>query len=193
MLASGFTSAISFGSTYKIDVALARRDQRGTNRRPATVGRGSRSRRNGEQRRRTGRPEPDRRRPWRLRKAVREQRKLRVDIVKIFIDGEAINPINPPGELSFCDEEVAAVVDEAHRRKLRVACHARSAAAVKQAVRAGVDYHRPRELSRRRGRGVARGTSRSRLRRPGDRVGSSVRRAMRKPRHFESHGAQTRL
>ncbi|CAN0584487.1 unnamed protein product, partial [Laminaria digitata] len=33
-----------------------------------------------------------------------------------------------------------AVVDEAHRRKLRVACHARSAAAVKQAVRAGVDF-----------------------------------------------------
>jgi hypothetical protein len=42
--------------------------------------------------------------------------------------------------LSFCDEEVAAIVDEAHRRKLRVACHARSAAAVKQAVRAGVDF-----------------------------------------------------
>jgi imidazolonepropionase-like amidohydrolase len=35
---------------------------------------------------------------------------------------------------------VAAVVDEAHRRGLRVACHARSAAAVKQAVRAGVDF-----------------------------------------------------
>ena len=60
--------------------------------------------------------------------------------MKIFIDGEAINPINPPGELSFCDEEVVAVVDEAHRRGLRVACHARSAAAVKQAVRAGVDF-----------------------------------------------------
>jgi imidazolonepropionase-like amidohydrolase len=63
-----------------------------------------------------------------------------VDVVKLFIDGEAINPINPPGELSLCDEEVAAVVDEAHRRKLRVACHARSAAAVKQAVRAGADF-----------------------------------------------------
>jgi len=31
-------------------------------------------------------------------------------------------------------------VEEAHRRKMRVACHARSAAAVKQAVRAGVDF-----------------------------------------------------
>ncbi|MEQ8690357.1 MAG: amidohydrolase family protein, partial [Pseudomonadales bacterium] len=78
--------------------------------------------------------------PWALRKAVREQRRDGVDVVKIFIDGEAINPTNPPGELSFCDEEVEAVADEAHRRKLRVACHARSAAAVKQAVRAGVDF-----------------------------------------------------
>ena len=78
--------------------------------------------------------------PWAVRKAVREQRKERVDIVKIFIDGEAINPVTPPGELSFCDEEVEAAVDEAHRHKLRVACHARSAAAVKQAVRAGVDF-----------------------------------------------------
>jgi len=77
--------------------------------------------------------------PWALRKAVREQRKLGVDIVKIFIDGEAINAQCLPGELSFTDEEVHALVDEAHRRNLRVACHARSAAAVKQAVRAGVD------------------------------------------------------
>ena len=78
--------------------------------------------------------------PWALRKAVRQQRRDGVDVVKIFIDGEAINPSNPPGELSFCDEEVEAVVSEAHRRKMRVACHARSAAAVKQAVRAGVDF-----------------------------------------------------
>ena len=50
--------------------------------------------------------------PWALRQAVRQQRKLGVDIVKIFIDGEAINSQNPPGELSFTDEEVNAIVDE---------------------------------------------------------------------------------
>jgi imidazolonepropionase-like amidohydrolase len=42
--------------------------------------------------------------------------------------------------LSFTNEEVIAAVDEAHRRNLKVACHARSAAAVKQAVNAGVDF-----------------------------------------------------
>ena len=61
-------------------------------------------------------------------------------VVKIFIDGEAINPVNPPGELGFCEEEVNVVVDAARRHGLRVACHARSAADVKRAVRAGVDF-----------------------------------------------------
>ncbi|MBL6690369.1 MAG: amidohydrolase family protein [Pseudomonadales bacterium] len=140
MVASGFTSAVSFGSTYKIDVALraainekkiigprllaAGRDLGAT---ASNVDSGG-----GLSQIADG--------PWALRKAVREQRKLGVDVVKIFVDGEAINPQNPPGELSFTDEECNAIVEEAHRRKMRVACHARSAAAVKQAVRAGVDY-----------------------------------------------------
>jgi imidazolonepropionase-like amidohydrolase len=140
MLQSGFTSAVSFGSTYAIDVALrdainsgqipgprllaAGRDLGGT---ASNIDSGG-----GLSQIADG--------PWALRKAVREQRKARVDVVKIFLDGEAVNPINPPGELCFTDEEVNAVVDEAHRRKLKVACHSRSAAAVKQAVRAGIDY-----------------------------------------------------
>ena len=61
-------------------------------------------------------------------------------LVKIFVDGENINTQNPAGELSFTDEEINAVVEEAHRRKMKVACHSRSAEAVKQAVRAGVDF-----------------------------------------------------
>ncbi len=140
MLASGFTSAISFGSTYKIDVALRDAINAGRIAGPRLLAAGRDLGATASNVDSPGGLSQIEDGPWRLRKAVREQRKLRVDIVKIFIDGEAINPINPPGELSFCDEEVAAVVDEAHRRKLRVACHARSAAAVKQAVRAGVDY-----------------------------------------------------
>jgi imidazolonepropionase-like amidohydrolase len=139
MLASGFTSAISFGSTYKIDVALRNAIRAGTLVGPRLLAAGrdlgatasNVDSDSGLSQIADG--------PWALRKAVREQRKLGVDIVKIFIDGEAINPVNPPGELSFTDDEVNAIVDEAHRRKLRVACHARSADAVKQAVRAGVD------------------------------------------------------
>ena len=140
MLASGFTSAVSFGSTYSIDVAL---------REVINTGKiiGPRLRAAGRDLGATasnvdsgGSLSQIADGPWALRQAVRQQRKSGVDIVKIFIDGEAINSQNPPGELSFTDEEVNAIVDEAHRRKMRVACHARSAAAVKQAVRAGVDF-----------------------------------------------------
>jgi imidazolonepropionase-like amidohydrolase len=140
MLASGFTSAISFGSTYKIDVALRDAIDAGRIAGPRLLAAGRDLGATASNIDSPGGLSQIADGPWALRKAVREQRKARVDVVKIFIDGEAINPINPPGELSFTDEEVAAVVDEAHRRTLRVACHARSAAAVKQAVRAGVDY-----------------------------------------------------
>jgi imidazolonepropionase-like amidohydrolase len=140
MLQCGFTSAISFGSTYKIDVALRDAINAGRIAGPRLLAAGRDLGATASNVDSPGGLSQIADGPWALRQAVREQRKARVDIVKIFIDGEAINPINPPGELSFCDEEVAAIVDEAHRRKLRVACHARSAAAVKQAVRAGVDF-----------------------------------------------------
>ncbi len=139
MLAAGFTSAVSFGSTYKIDVALREAINSGRIKGPRLLAAGRDLGATASNVDSPGGLSQIADGPWALRQAVREQRKLRVDIVKIFIDGEAINPVNPPGELSFTDEEVLAVVEEAHRRKLRVACHARSAAAVKQAVRAGVD------------------------------------------------------
>ena len=140
MLTAGFTSAISFGSTYKIDVALRDAINAGQIAGPRLLAAGRDLGATASNVDSPGGLSQIADGPWALRKAVREQRRDRVDVVKIFIDGEAINPINPPGELSFCDEEVEAVVDEAHRRRLRVACHARSAAAVKQAVRAGVDF-----------------------------------------------------
>lgn len=140
MLASGFTSAVSFGSTYKIDVALREAINGGRLLGPRLLAAGRDLGATGSNVDSGGGLSQIEDGPWALRKAVREQRKLGVDVVKIFIDGEAINPVNPPGELSFTDEEVHAIVEEAHRRKLRVACHARSAAAVKQAVRADVDF-----------------------------------------------------
>ena len=140
MLASGFTSAVSFGSTYSIDVALRSAINAGKIVGPRLLAAGRDLGATASNVDSGGGLSQIADGPWALRQAVRQQRKLGVDIVKIFIDGEAINSQNPPGELSFTDEEVNAIVDEAHRRKMRVACHARSAAAVKQAVRAGVDF-----------------------------------------------------
>ncbi len=140
MLNAGFTAAISFGSTYKIDVALRTAINAGQLPGPRLLAAGRDLGATASNVDAPGGLSQIADGPWALRKAVREQRRDGVDVVKIFIDGEAINPTNPPGELSFCDEEVDAVVREAHRRKMRVACHARSAAAVKQAVLAGVDF-----------------------------------------------------
>jgi imidazolonepropionase-like amidohydrolase len=140
MLNAGFTSAISFGSTYKIDVALREAINSGRLVGPRLLAAGRDLGATASNVDSPGGLSQIADGPWDLRKAVREQRKNHVDVVKIFIDGENINPNNPAGELSFTDEEVHAVVDEAHRRKMRVACHARSADAVKQAVRAGVDF-----------------------------------------------------
>ena len=140
MVKAGFTSAISFGSTYKIDVALRSAINDGRILGPRLLAAGRDLGATASNVDSPGGLSQIADGPWALRKAVREQRRDKVDVVKIFIDGEAINPNCPPGELSFHDEEVSAVVDEAHRRGMRVACHARSAAAVKQAVRAGVDF-----------------------------------------------------
>lgn len=139
MLASGFTSAVSFGSTHEIDVALRAAIESGQIVGPRLLAAGQDLGATASNVDSEGALSQIADGPWALRKAVREQRRQGVDIVKIFIDGEAINPTNPPGELAFTDEEVTVIVDEAKRRKLRVACHARSAAAVKQAVRAGVE------------------------------------------------------
>jgi imidazolonepropionase-like amidohydrolase len=148
MLGSGFTSAISFGSVHRIDVFL--RDAINAGKIP-----GPRLEASGRDVGATSSNadlHPDYAKlqidglgmlvdgPWAVRKAVRTIRKNNANVVKIFLDGEGPGGHAPPGELTYTDEEVAAAVDEAHRRGMRVACHSRSAAAVKQAVRFGVDF-----------------------------------------------------
>ena len=148
MLGSGFTSAISFGSVHRIDVFL--RDAINAGRIP-----GPRLEASGRDVGATSSNadlHPDYAKlqidglgmladgPWAVRKAVRTIRKNTGNVVKIFLDGEGPGGHAPPGELTYTDEEVAAACDEAHMRGMRVACHSRSAAAVKQAVRFGVDF-----------------------------------------------------
>ena len=142
MLGSGFTSAISFGSIHKVDLALRSAISSGAIPGPRLAAAGKDIGPTGSTvdsgvfdglaHVADG--------PWALRKAVREQRRDTVDIVKIFIDGEGVCEHATQHELSFHDDEVAAIVDEAHRHGMRVACHSRSAAGVKQAVRSGVDF-----------------------------------------------------
>ena len=144
LLRFGFTSAISFGSAQGIDVPL--RDAIDSGRVPGprllaserdigSTGSNADSKAPGSEGRKRIADGP-----WAVRAAVREVAKAGADVVKIFLDGEELSAHAAPGVLSYTDDEVAAACDEAHLRNLRVACHARSAAAVKQAVRYGVDF-----------------------------------------------------
>lgn len=143
LLGSGFTSAISFGSAQGLDIPLRDAIQAGrvpgprlsaSDRDLGSTGSNADGTFGGDNSKKIIADGP-----WAIRKAVRSLAKQRCDIVKIFLDGEAISEFAPPGVLTYSDEEVDAAVSEAHIRGMRVVSHSRSAAAVKQAVRFGVD------------------------------------------------------
>jgi imidazolonepropionase-like amidohydrolase len=74
------------------------------------------------------------------RKAVREQISYGVDWIKMYADRD--NYVEGGvlhGIPTFTVEEARAIVDEAHREKRRVACHARGVEGVEIALEAGVD------------------------------------------------------
>jgi imidazolonepropionase-like amidohydrolase len=74
------------------------------------------------------------------RKAVREQISYGVDWIKMYADRAAyIENDIVHGIPTFTVEEAKAIVDEAHRERHRVACHARSVEGVQLALQAGVD------------------------------------------------------
>jgi imidazolonepropionase-like amidohydrolase len=148
MLASGFTSAISFGSVHRIDVYLRDGINKGDIVGPRILASGrdlGATSSNADFHPDYARPQMEglgmlTDGPWAIRKAVRTLRKNGANVVKLFLDGEGLSGHAPPGELTYTDEEVEAAISEAHRRGMRVATHSRSAAAVKQAVRYGADF-----------------------------------------------------
>ena len=73
------------------------------------------------------------------RKAVREQVKRGAEFVKFMTTGGVTTPGTSPDEVVLTDDELDALVDEAHRRGVHAATHAHGAAGVKAAVMAGVD------------------------------------------------------
>jgi imidazolonepropionase-like amidohydrolase len=74
-----------------------------------------------------------------VRKAVRYQIKHGAQLIKVCASGGVMSLTGPPGAQHYSDDELGAIVDEAHRRGLRVAAHTHGAEAVKHAVAAGID------------------------------------------------------
>jgi imidazolonepropionase-like amidohydrolase len=79
--------------------------------------------------------------PWAARQAVREQIKYGADLIKVYATHRF--RFTPDGHLdsvpTFTLEEFQAIVDEAHRQHVKVACHAYSGAGLRNAIEAGVD------------------------------------------------------
>jgi len=85
--------------------------------------------------------------PWLARAAVRELKLHGTDWAKIYTTqdfvGDDLNEFRPDGSLvaipSLTLEEVQAIVDEAHRMGLKVACHTYGGEGMRECVQAGVD------------------------------------------------------
>jgi imidazolonepropionase-like amidohydrolase len=74
-----------------------------------------------------------------VRKAVRYQLKYGVKVIKISASGGVMSFSSAPGAQQYSDEELEAIVDEAHRAGIRVAAHAHGDAGIRACIRAGVD------------------------------------------------------
>jgi imidazolonepropionase-like amidohydrolase len=79
--------------------------------------------------------------PWGVREAVREQAHYGVDWIKIYSTEEY--DLKSDGTIKvtpgFTLEETQAIVDEAHRKGLKVACHAYGGEGLHNCIAAGVD------------------------------------------------------
>lgn len=76
--------------------------------------------------------------PWGCRRAAREQLKRGADVVKINACGGLLD-LSEPWHQEMTLEEMAAVCEEAHRAKKRVAAHTSGGPGITEAILAGVD------------------------------------------------------
>jgi len=73
------------------------------------------------------------------RKAVRYAHKHGAGVIKIMTSGGVLSANDALESRAFSDQELAAIVDEAHLLGLKVCSHAHGAEGIKSAVRAGVN------------------------------------------------------
>ena len=72
-------------------------------------------------------------------RVVREQIGLGADLIKVSITGRVYAPQSDPGQTAYTQDEIRAIVNEAHRMGRRVAAHAQATQGIKNGILAGVD------------------------------------------------------
>jgi len=77
--------------------------------------------------------------PYELVKAVRHEIAAGASWIKIAISGGIATPVGDIAEALMTPEEIAAVVDAAHRFSARVTAHSGSPSATRTAIEAGID------------------------------------------------------
>ena len=77
--------------------------------------------------------------PEEARKAVRYNIKYGADVIKVCATGGVLSLTDPPDVAQLTQEELNAIVDEAHTLRKKTAAHAHGAEGAKRAVRAGID------------------------------------------------------
>ncbi len=77
--------------------------------------------------------------PWELRKLVRQQLRVGVDFIKTCASGGGGTDKEAPDVRNMTQEELDAIVDEAHSLHKHCACHCFTPTAQKMAIRAGAD------------------------------------------------------
>ena len=77
--------------------------------------------------------------PELARYAVRLDHKYGADIIKVCASGGVLSPTDDVDTPQLTQEELNAIVDEAHALRRKTAAHAHGAEAAKRAIRAGID------------------------------------------------------
>lgn len=77
--------------------------------------------------------------PWALRQKVRENNKYSADLIKFCATGGVMSKGTSLGAQQFTQQEMNAIVDEAHTLGMKVAAHAHGTNGIQAAIRAGVD------------------------------------------------------